>query len=143
MFLYNFGTRLYTKTSEKNVGISFVVNPPGPCGLSRLSSLPSLSSFGRKVYLSINFSPGDARPILCFVFFAPAPFTKSYKTRSEGLQNTQNTISHDRTPASQPRQASQPPAAFPALPASPSSPNPSNGSPVKGSRQYPLSIIPC
>ena len=47
-------------------------NPPSPCGLSRLSSLPSLSSFGREVYLSLNLSPGAPSPILYLTFWWPA-----------------------------------------------------------------------
>jgi len=49
-----------------------VGNPPGPCGLSRLSSLPSLSSFGREVYLSLNLSPGAPSPILSLSLWQPA-----------------------------------------------------------------------
>ena len=57
-------------------------NPPGPCGLSRLSSLPSLSSFGREVYLSLNLSPGAPSPILEITFWWPAVSPNHIKRRA-------------------------------------------------------------
>ena len=48
-------------------------NPPGPCGLSRLGTLSSLSSFGRKVYLSLNLSPGPQSSLRFLLFLAVDP----------------------------------------------------------------------
>ena len=62
------------------------INPPGPCGLSRLSSLHSLSSFGREgVPLSKSLSRAS-KANTCLLLFAAAPFTKVYKLHSESLQ---------------------------------------------------------
>ena len=57
-------------------------NPPGPCGLSRLSSLPSLSSFGREVYLSLNLSPGAPSPILSLTFWYSAVSSNRIKRQA-------------------------------------------------------------
>ena len=48
-------------------------NPPGPCGLSRRSSLPSISSFGTKVYLSLKLSPGLPNLLFLLASLAVAP----------------------------------------------------------------------
>ena len=68
-----------------------VRNPPGPCGLSRLSSLPSLSSFGREVYLSLNLSPGPPSSSRSWGFWPSPPPKNATEARRE-LPNIQGQL---------------------------------------------------
>ena len=67
-------------------------NPPGPCGLSRISSLHSLSSFGREVYLSLNLSPIAPSPRISLTLW-PSPLSPNHIKRQARASKTPKTQS--------------------------------------------------
>ena len=71
-----------------------VGNPPGPCGLSRLGTLSSLSSFGRKVYLSLNLSPGAPSPILSLTFWISAVSPNRIKRQARASKTPKTQAGH-------------------------------------------------
>ena len=57
---------------------SFAWNPPGPCGLSRLSYFRSLSSFGRKGLPFSESISKDSQPFWLELLVGPRPVEKPW-----------------------------------------------------------------
>ena len=75
-----------------------VANPPGPCGLSHLSSLPSLSSLGREVYLSLNLFFQGLHAPCCFALCGPPPHPKNIQNSKLPKDLIITTTTHTGSP---------------------------------------------
>ena len=71
--------------------VPFRLNPPGPCGLSRLSTLPSLSLFGTEINLS-KYLGRRSRTNICFPLPHP-PLSADHIKRQARASKTPKTQS--------------------------------------------------